>query len=228
MIDHDRRLLFVHISRTGGSSIENLLVGADWGRIDMPTKHMSASQMRKYYGEEIWANYVKFTVVRNPWDRLISMWATKWWDSDPAVCEQGDMVSFLRQLKPHANEACQSLHYHEILDEELDHVLRFENLQSDLVALLRPHGISDVVLPLASATYRGHYSNYYTSEAAEMAGAMFGKDIERFGYTFEPAGTHGSCAWDSAAGRFHHLQELTGYRLSHEGAVTSPASYRRA
>ena len=208
MIDHERRLLFIHIARTGGSSIENLLMGADWGRIDMATKHMSASQARRHYGEEIWSSYVKFTIVRNPWDRLVSMWATRWWDADPAACEQGDMIAFTKQLRPHRNETYQSLHYHDILDEELDYVLRYENLQDNVSEMLRRCGIGGVVLPLTSVTSRGHYSNYYTPEAADLVGSMFRRDIEQYGYRFEPAGTVAPSAWDSAAGRLRYLQEV--------------------
>ncbi|MCA9055782.1 MAG: hypothetical protein KDA75_18225, partial [Planctomycetaceae bacterium] len=68
MIDHQRKLLFIHIARTGGTSIEAALVGCDWWDIDPETKHLSASQAKQIYGDEIWSTYTKFAVVRNPWD----------------------------------------------------------------------------------------------------------------------------------------------------------------
>lgn len=188
MIDHARRLLFVHITRTGGTSIEWAFVGRDWANIDLATKHMSASQMRKHYGEKIWNDFAKFTVVRNPWDRVISMWATTWWDFEPDACRQADITAFLHQLKPHPNEAYHSLFYHEILDDELDFVLRYETMQADLSRMLRKCGQPEVVLPCVWKTYRRHYSDYYTREARRMVADMFSRDIERFGYRFEDAG----------------------------------------
>jgi hypothetical protein len=75
MIDHNRKLIFIHIARTGGTSIETALVGKDWWFFDAQTKHISAKQARMFYGEELWKSYTKFSVIRNPWDRIISMWA---------------------------------------------------------------------------------------------------------------------------------------------------------
>lgn len=191
MIDFNRRLLFIHIARTGGTSIETAFAGIDWCCIDLPTKHLSASQARARYGEEIWNGFTKFAVVRNPWDRLVSMWSTGSWhfdgdfdqDSEPGA----DMEAFLAQLRPHPNETYRSLFYHEILDERLDYILRFENLQGDLTRMLRECSLESVVLPRTEATYRGHYADYYTAEAAEIAGAMFRRDIDDYGYRFESA-----------------------------------------
>lgn len=192
MIDFNRRLLFIHIARTGGTSIESAFCGTDWCYIDLPTKHLSASQARRHYGEEIWNSFTKFAVVRNPWDRLVSMWATRSWHFTLDYARPCDMKSFMAQLKPHPNERYQSLHYHDILDEPLDYVLRFENLQADLSRMLSDRGQAPVALPHVEASRRGHYANHYTPEAAELAGAMFRRDIEHYGYKFETA----SPVWD--------------------------------
>ena len=77
MIDHRSKLIFIHIARTGGTSIEASLVGKDWWLVDPSSKHISAKQARDLYGKDIWEAYTKFSVVRNPWDRVVSMWATK-------------------------------------------------------------------------------------------------------------------------------------------------------
>jgi hypothetical protein len=181
MIDVERRLLFIHIARTGGTSIEAAFVGSDWWYVDAQSKHLSASQTRRYYGEGIWSSFVKFAVVRNPWDRLVSMWAAGAWRFGQDI----DLSAFLRQLRPHPHELYQSLHYHEILDEELDYVLRFESLQTDLSRMLRERGIDDIVLPRVETSHHTHYSDYYSPEAAELARTMFRKDIELYGYKFE-------------------------------------------
>jgi hypothetical protein len=195
MIDLGRRLLFIHIARTGGTSIEYAFAGNDWCMIDMPTKHLSASQARKHYGEEIWNSFIKFSVVRNPWDRLASMWVTGSWHFDLDYYHPCD-GEFLAQLRPHPNEIYQSLHYHEILDEPLDYILRFENLQADLASMLNECRLGPVTLPRVEVSYRNHYSDYYTPETAEMAGNMFRKDIEHYGYKFEPAIPAGSDIMD--------------------------------
>jgi hypothetical protein len=196
MIDFNRRLLFIHIARTGGTSIEYAFAGNDWCCIDMPTKHLSPSQARKHYGEDVWNSFVKFTVVRNPWDRLVSMWVTGSWHFALDYYHPCDR-EFLAQLRPHPNEKYQSLHYHEILDDQLDYVLRFENLQADLARMLSERGLAPVTLPRVEATCRGHYSDYYSPEAADMVGSMFRQDIDRYGYKFESA----PAAWAGEGGR---------------------------
>lgn len=197
MIDFTRRLLFIHIARTGGTSIEYAFTGTDWCYIDLPTKHLSVSQARRHYGERVWNGFTKFAVVRNPWDRLVSMWATRSWHFTLDLAAPCDMKSFLAQLRPHPNEKYQSLQYHEILDEPLDYVLRFENLQSDLTRMLVERGLPPVALPHAEATHRGHYADYYTPETAAIVRAMFREDIARYGYSFEAA----TPAWSIAGAR---------------------------
>ncbi|MCC6206755.1 MAG: hypothetical protein IT488_01185 [Gammaproteobacteria bacterium] len=205
MIDLNRRLLFIHIARTGGTSIETACAGIDWCYIDLPTKHLSASQARAHYGEEIWNGFTKFSIVRNPWDRLVSMWSTGSWHAGQDVEAGRDMKAFLIQLRPHPVEKYQSLYYHEVLDEKLDYVLRYENLRDDLLRMLKERSLPPVLLPHVEATRRHHYSAYYSPEAAEIAGTMFRKDITDYGYRFEsPSGGEyvGTGARFPDAGRF--------------------------
>src|ERR1700722_11866986 len=119
MIDRERGLLFLHIARTGGTSVETALVGKDWWLIDPMTKHLAASQARRIHGEKIWRTFKKFSIVRNPWDRLVSMWATGWWH-DVRAPRRGttadgvqEFKQFLHALKPHPHERYASLHYQE-------------------------------------------------------------------------------------------------------------------
>ncbi len=187
MIDHERRLLLIHIARTGGTSIEAALAGNDWWHIDSATKHMSASQTKQLYGEQIWQDDVKFTVIRNPWDRVISMWSTGWWHEQARSCNTNQLESlkdFILKLKPHPNEKYNSLFYNEIIDEEIDFILRFETLQVDFSEMLKKVGASDVVLPHKEKRDRKHYREYYDSDAQEMINQLFKKDIDLYGYAY--------------------------------------------
>ena len=72
MICHKNKYIFIHIPRTGGSSIEHTLYGQDWWLVDRKSKHLIASTAKKVYSE-YWDDYFKFAFVRNPWDRMRSM-----------------------------------------------------------------------------------------------------------------------------------------------------------
>lgn len=57
---------FVHINKCGGSSIEIAL--------GIGKRHASARVMRDQVGAETWANHYTFAVVRNPFDRAVSIY----------------------------------------------------------------------------------------------------------------------------------------------------------
>lgn len=184
MIDHTRKLIFIHIARTGGSSIEHALVKEDWFQIDPKTKHISASQARQLYGEAAWNEYRKFAVVRNPWDRLVSMWATKWWHQAAGIDPDCQFSTFIRHLKPHPYERYDSLFYHQILDEELDFVLRFESLAGDFSNMLGELNIDVVTLPHKELRRRKPYHDMYSNETRDLVAKKFACDIKEYSYTY--------------------------------------------
>lgn len=184
MIDHSRKLLFVHIARTGGTSIETALVGKDWWDIDPESKHISASQAKKIYGDEIWRDYKKFTVIRNPWDRVVSMWATKWWHEASNIEVDCSLKTFIKKMKPHPHEVYGSLLYADVIDEPLDFVLRFEDLQRDFSCMLRKVGVEDVMLPHVEKRVHAPYASMYGPEERELVADMFSLDLQRYPYDF--------------------------------------------
>jgi hypothetical protein len=184
MIDDSRELLFIHISRTAGSSIETALVGKDWWLIDSPTKHISAKQAREHYGESIWTTYNKFSVVRNPWDRVASLWAAKSWHQASKIDLNCSFEFFIKNLKPHPNERYQSLFYFDILNEDIEYILRFENLQEELNSMLDDIGCQPISLPHTEKRSHKHYRNLYTEVEKNLVGEIFEKDITSLGYEF--------------------------------------------
>ncbi len=83
LISHTYKFIFVHIQKTGGSSIEYVLRQFDPTALrEIPHerdpqnwlkgRHVFARQIRDYVGLKVWNSYFKFAFVRNPWDRLVS------------------------------------------------------------------------------------------------------------------------------------------------------------
>lgn len=92
MILPKQKILFVHIPKTGGSSIAHGLFSLDgitynsYYKLGVKLsenylcageyKHAKASVLKERLGED-YNNYFKFAVVRNPWDRVASQF--NWW-----------------------------------------------------------------------------------------------------------------------------------------------------
>ena len=92
-VSHDLRCVFVHIPKTGGTSIEvalsmrpadkqehaELLFGpvlsGELRRLDLGTgylQHLTWAEIERVDHGKALANYYSFAIVRNPWDRLVS------------------------------------------------------------------------------------------------------------------------------------------------------------
>lgn len=83
LISHKYKFIFIHIQKTGGSSIEialrklddnaqNEIAHHDDPNDRLVGRHRFASDIKEYVGPEIWNSYFKFAFVRNPWARLVS------------------------------------------------------------------------------------------------------------------------------------------------------------
>lgn len=66
MISDEFKCIFVHINKTAGSSIEVFF--GEYPR----AQHVVTTKCIEEYGRKKWNKYFKFSVVRNPWDRLLS------------------------------------------------------------------------------------------------------------------------------------------------------------
>ena len=109
IISHKHKFIFMHTPKCAGSSIEVSLASVcDEGDLIGPVtseglpddyKHpntfeehqeetggiyngMRAEEIKNYIGDDIWNEYFKFSVVRNPWDRAISFWHWRNRDKD--------------------------------------------------------------------------------------------------------------------------------------------------
>lgn len=91
MVSHELRTIFIHIPKTGGSSIEQLIWPIQDGRTEVDLwmgfkdrysnkyqtgglQHLLALQVRQELGLEVFEQYFKFAVVRNPWDKAVSQY----------------------------------------------------------------------------------------------------------------------------------------------------------
>ena len=183
---HLRPYVFVHINKTGGSSIEKALgIGLD---------HSTALEKYRQLGPAAWQRKFTFSVVRNPWDKVVSHyhyrvktnqtglgeqslpfrdWLQRCYvDRDPAYYDQPRM--FMPQRQWLVDERGEML---------VDFVGRFENLAQDFEHICERLSLS-ASLGHAKPSSRGGYREYYDPVSEALIGDCFAEDLEAFGYSF--------------------------------------------
>jgi hypothetical protein len=141
-----------------------------------------------------------FTTVRNPFDSLVSLYTKKRFpdvNTDPRltgrkhhealVALAGQSSSFADFLERRFGEARRPRHLYPAHLEGADVVMRFEQLQADLSAVLDRLGVEGCPeIPRHNATIGRDtdYRTYYTDAARQLVERVFAPDLERFGYQF--------------------------------------------
>ena len=184
---HFDRFVFIHINKTGGSSIEKAL--------NIPHEHKTALEKISEIGHISWTMKHSFTVIRNPWDKVVSHYFYRLQNNTTGLRENSiefhDWVKLTyrdqdplffnkpKMFMPQINWITDTSN--NILVNEIIH---FENLENEFFCMLKKLGISNVVLPHAKKSNRGDYRNYYNEETIAIVYNWFERDIKRFGYTF--------------------------------------------
>lgn len=181
--------VFIHIPKTGGTSINRALGLAD--------EHKTALQLRGRLGVQRWERKFRFAFVRNPWDRAVSAFkfardrnkdsrfvalSFRDWlrlayvDRHPLYFDIP--VSFLPQFGWISDDSDRVL---------VDFIGRFENLSADFANVCERIGRKAPALPHHNSTKRDDYRSYYDDESIEIIARWYKKDIEHFGYEFSPS-----------------------------------------
>jgi len=183
---HFDRFVFIHINKTGGSSVEEAL--------KIPRSHRTALEQIEKIGEETWNKKLTFTIVRNPWDKVVSHYhfrvktnqtrlrdkpiAFKEWvkrtygRQDPSYYDSPKM--FMPQIDWITDENDELL---------VDEILYFEDLDKEFNGIQKKLGMN-APLPHMKKSNHGHYRQYYDKETLEIVRNWFRRDIERFGFRF--------------------------------------------
>ena len=182
MISHEFQTIFIHIPRTAGTSVEIALAGNNWWKIDPASKHIDWRHAKDLYSD-CWQEYMKFSIVRSPWDWLASLYFSHRRGGDKSWEEFVQDPNFYPHEQALASQS-------EIIGMEMDLVLRFETLQEDFTMLCQKLGISRQLphVQIGDGSFL-HYSEVYTPELADSVAQRYAADIDRFGYQFIPLDT---------------------------------------
>ncbi|MDO6728666.1 sulfotransferase family 2 domain-containing protein [Marinovum sp. 2_MG-2023] len=213
IISRGRRYIFVHIPKTGGTAMalalearamaDDILIGDTpkarkrRGRVKSLTargrlwKHATLADIDGIVSPAEFDDFLIFTLVRNPWDRMVSYyhWLRTQSFDHPAVglAQSLDFPAFLRDgsVQTSMSAAPAARYVTDAQGQERKTLfLRLEHLAEDLVPLQAHLGFA-LDMPHANQSDRAaDYRGYYSDEEAAIVSRICARDIERFGYRF--------------------------------------------
>ncbi len=209
IISPGRRYIFVHIPKTGGTSLalalearamkDDILIDDTpkalrrrkrLRTLDAPGRLWKHARLRDIDGMEgLPEPAFIFTLVRNPWDRMVSLyhWAREQRFDHPmiraarahpfdAFLTLPDMQSALR------NDNAEAYVTDRGGQLRCDAFIRLEHLDTDLAPLEDRLGFQ-IDMPHANASDHPPTAELYTEGTAALVADIFAPDIARFGYT---------------------------------------------
>ncbi len=181
--------IFIHITKTAGTSIGNA--------IGLPVKHhLTAREVIAKIGKQQWNDAYKFTFVRNPWDKMVSLYEYRRKKDKTKITSRN--IPFKVWVKLTLGPDSDPYYYNNIKSFQpqvewlkddkgviaIDFIGKFESIRSDFEQIRQTIGTS-VELPHLNATKRSNYRDYYDDETRRLWRDWYHEDIERFAYTFD-------------------------------------------
>ena len=213
MICHQHKIIFIHIPKCAGSSIEeyfgvkpfkwkypnyeNLTGWCPKRKIHL--HHATAEQLLNtgLVKEEDWDSYFKFAIIRNPWSRAVSDY---YWFNRSKIIKTG-FSSYLkgegRLKKEMTNKDVKEYRGDHLLPQcdfikinnkiVVDKIIRLENLKEEFGELKKELNLPKKALPHSKKANKhyDHYSEFYFDKEIEMIRDKYKKDIQEFNYHFE-------------------------------------------
>jgi hypothetical protein len=202
LLSSRKRFIFVHIYRTGGTSVTKALkpftndpfprrfLDRILRREKQPqiSEHLTAREIRDLVGKDTFESCVKFAFVRNPWDWQVSLY--HFMRETPSHFQHTlirSMATFEEYLEWRIS-ADKHLQREFVIDDDgsllVDFVGKFERFNEDFQTICQRIGIR-ASLPHLNRSNHLRYTQYYNPRTRALSAEHFAEDIEMFEYSFQ-------------------------------------------
>lgn len=212
-----RRFVFIHIPKTGGTSLalaledramrDDIMLGDTPKALNRRRRVRSAKTRGRLWKHSTLADIdglvpadtlrglFAFTLVRNPWDRMVSYyhWLRTQSFGHPAVAlsKRLDFSDFVCNPQSRASFQNNPASRYMRLADGTEHCaafIRIEHFQQDAQPLFAHLGF-ELNLTRGNRSLRGSdYRSYYDNQTANAIAESCAEDIARFGYAFDTVG----------------------------------------
>lgn len=208
MICSKRNLIYIHIPKTAGTSIEKVLfpeyvydespnreIINGWDTSHGWLNHLTFCEFKKILPNLNISQYSIFTTVRNPWDRLVSEFL---WKSSTTTLNIS-FTEFVSCLYTKKYKHIQSFYKSPIAF--LQHIktqssylpdgnninitiIKFENLKNEFTKFCLNQNLPVITIPKTRTSNHLNYKEYYNQETISMVEELYKVDINKFNYSF--------------------------------------------
>jgi len=198
---YDNEIVFLHIPKTGGTVIENLLkkqrketfYGASKSGFSM--QHYTMDKLNTYINKNnnLFKNNVfKFTFLRNPFDKILSSYLCWGINNTPDFDKYIDMVKnvvenklYLTTVAINTNDLSNFIPMTEMIGRNEVHFLgKFEDFDNDIniLSIIEPRlkYLNEIVIKKNNVNYR----DYYNERNRKIIEELYAEDLKRFNYSF--------------------------------------------
>lgn len=205
IVNNEKRVIYLKNAKVACSSIKaSMYPGStkDDNSVHLVVRSSGMDKMR-LTKEEL--KYFKFTYVRNPYERLVSCYESKY-HTDKKYNTHGKLLQYdyyllgyLRKDRGFDNfvrrvvripyrfmDSHFQRQYDLIYDtkgrKQVNHIGQYENLAEDFKQIQEKYGLKELPRYNSSGGEKRDWRSYYTLETAELVYEKYKKDFECFGY----------------------------------------------
>lgn len=214
LVSHRKKFIYIKTIKTAGTSVESYfekycMPEGEWnysegreeyygdtgiigyrGSIQDDIKyysHMPGKEIKSHVGDEVWDRYFKFCVIRNPFDKMISLFYFMRKENQIFVDpNSSDVEQFKKWILNHVKASDNYLY---LIDGKVcvDFFIKYENLVNDI------HYVCDrldipfepAAIPRFKAGHRDKsipISSFYDDESISIINKVYALEIELFNY----------------------------------------------